>query len=132
MWINSAYAQGAGAQGDGMMSLIMIVLMFGVLATLAVMVPFRFGAAADPYSTPAGVRPPWYMLAPYAVIEHGPGPPWLLGLGLLFAAFAVLLLPQWAPRVGAALPTRRARMAGLVVLAAWAALSVAGAILERR
>ena len=38
MWINSAYAQGAGAgaQGDGMMSLIMIVLMFGVLYFLMI------------------------------------------------------------------------------------------------
>jgi preprotein translocase subunit YajC len=38
MWINSAYAQGAGAgaQGDGMMSLIMIMLMFGVLYFLMI------------------------------------------------------------------------------------------------
>jgi len=38
MWINSAYAQGAGAgaQGDGMISLIMIVLMFGVLYFLMI------------------------------------------------------------------------------------------------
>jgi quinol-cytochrome oxidoreductase complex cytochrome b subunit len=111
---------------------ILSVLMFGVLATLAVMVPFRFGAAADPYSTPVGVRPPWYMLAPYAVIEHGPGPTWLLGLGLLAVALAVLLLPLWAPRGGAGQDTRRARLVGIVALAAWAALSIAGAILERR
>lgn len=111
---------------------ILTVIMFGVLATFAVMVPFRFGAAADPYSTPAGVRPPWYMLAPYAVIEHGPGPAWLLGSGLLAVALAVLLLPAWAPRVGGGGGRRRARTAGLVVLAVWAALSVAGAILERR
>jgi preprotein translocase subunit YajC len=38
MWINSAYAQGvgSGAQGDGMMSLIMIMLMFGVLYFLMI------------------------------------------------------------------------------------------------
>jgi len=38
MWINSAYAQGAapGAGGDGMMSLIMIMLMFGVLYFLMI------------------------------------------------------------------------------------------------
>lgn len=111
---------------------ILTVLMLGVLATLAVLTPFRFGTAADPYSTPAGARPPWYMLAPYAVIEHGPGPTWLLGLGLLAAAFAVLLLPLWAPRVAGGGDARRARVAGIVALAAWAALSVVGAILERR
>ena len=111
---------------------ILTMLMFGVLTTLAVLAPFRFGAAADPYSTPAGVRPPWYMLAPYAVIEHGPGPTWLLGLVLLAAAFAVLLLPLWTPRDAGARATMRARVVGLVALAAWATLSVLGAVLERR
>jgi quinol-cytochrome oxidoreductase complex cytochrome b subunit len=111
---------------------ILTLIMFGVLATLAVVAPFRFGAAADPYSTPAGVRPPWYMLAPSAVIEHGPGPSWLLGSGLLFVAFAVLLLPLWAPRIGLTRDARRARVGAIVALAVWAALSVAGAILERR
>jgi quinol-cytochrome oxidoreductase complex cytochrome b subunit len=111
---------------------VLAVLMLGVLATLAVLVPFRFGSAADPYATPAGVRPPWYMLAPYAVLEHGPGPTWLLGLGLVLVAFAVLLLPSWAARLGGDRPARRARIAGLVALALWTALSVAGAVLERR
>jgi len=38
MWINSAWAQapGGGAQGDGFMSMIMIVLMFGVLYFLMI------------------------------------------------------------------------------------------------
>jgi len=38
MWINSAYAQGVGggAQGDGIMSLVMIMLMFGVLYFLMI------------------------------------------------------------------------------------------------
>jgi ubiquinol-cytochrome c reductase cytochrome b subunit len=111
---------------------ILTALMFGVLATLAVLVPFRFGAEADPYSTPAGVRPPWYMLAPYAVIEHGPGPTWLLGSFLLIVALAVLMLPSWAPRFGAAPASRRARITGLVALGLWALLSVGSAVLEHR
>ena len=38
MWINPAYAQGVGApaQGDGIMSMIMIVLMFAVLYFLMI------------------------------------------------------------------------------------------------
>jgi ubiquinol-cytochrome c reductase cytochrome b subunit len=111
---------------------ILTALMFGVLATLAVVIPFRFGAEADPYSTPAGVRPPWYMLAPYAVMQHGPGPSWLLGSFLLIVAFAVLLLPSWAPRLGDAPTSRRARVVGLAALGLWALLSVAGAVLEHR
>jgi quinol-cytochrome oxidoreductase complex cytochrome b subunit len=111
---------------------IMSLLMFGLLATLAVLVPFRFGGAADPYSTPTGVRPPWYMLAPYLVIERFPGPAWLAGLALLAAAFAVLLLPQWAPRLEGDTGRRPMRVWGLVALAAWAGLSALGAVLERR
>jgi quinol-cytochrome oxidoreductase complex cytochrome b subunit len=111
---------------------ILTVLLLGVLATLAVLVPFRFGSAADPYTTPAAVRPPWYMLAPYAVLQFLPGPTWLLGLGLVAVAFAVLLLPLWAPR-GAPVPDAgRARAVGLAALAVWVALSVLGAVLERR
>jgi quinol-cytochrome oxidoreductase complex cytochrome b subunit len=111
---------------------ILTALLFGVLATLAVLTPFRFGTEADPYSTPAGVSPPWYMLAPYAVIQHGPGPTWLLGLVLLTVAFAVLLLPSWAPRIGDGASPRRARIAGVAALVLWTALSIAGAVLERR
>jgi quinol-cytochrome oxidoreductase complex cytochrome b subunit len=111
---------------------VLTALMFGLLVTLAVLTPFRFGAAADPYSTPAGVRPPWYMLAPYAVIEGGPGPAWLLGLLLLAVALAVLLLPLWAPRVAGARDLRRMRVAGLAAMVVWVALSVAGAVMERR
>jgi quinol-cytochrome oxidoreductase complex cytochrome b subunit len=111
---------------------IMSLLMFGLLATLAVVVPFRFGGAADPYSTPAGVRPPWYMLAPYFVLERLPGPTWMAGLALLAAALAVLLLPLWAPRVERDTDHRRMRVLGLVALAAWVGLSALGAVLERR
>jgi len=110
---------------------ILFVLLFGTLATLAVFAPFRFGAAADPYSTPTGIRPPWYMLAPYAIFERGPGPAWFLGLGLLAAAGAILLLPLWVPRfAGDRMP--RVRLVGVAVLVVWVALSVGGALVERR
>ncbi len=111
---------------------ILSVLMFGVLATLAVLAPFRFGSPADPYATPAGVRPPWYILAPYAVIERGPGPAWLLGMLLLGAALAVFLLPWWGPRVEGERRSGRTRLLGLAAFGVWVALSVLGALLERR
>jgi quinol-cytochrome oxidoreductase complex cytochrome b subunit len=78
------------------------------------------------------VRPPWYMLAPYAVLQHGPGPTWLLGLVLLAVAFGVLLLPSWAPRTGAAPGSRRARVVGIAALVVWTLLSIVGLVLERR
>ncbi len=117
---------------------ILCVIMFGVLVSLAVLRPFRFLAAADPYLTPGGVRPPWYMLAPYAVLQRAPGPMALRGAALVVVALAVLLLPQWAKRGGPGVagdlgaPVWRARLWGLAALAAWLALSVFGFYLDRR
>jgi quinol-cytochrome oxidoreductase complex cytochrome b subunit len=108
------------------------VVLFAVLVSLATLVPFRFHPAADPYATPGGVRPPWYMLAPYVLLQHLPVPAWLSGFVLLAAAFAVLLLPLWLRGEGSEGSRRRIRLAGGAVLLAWLALSVLGALLERR
>ena len=113
------------------MAMITVVL-FAVLVTLATLVPFRFHPAADPYATPGGVRPPWYMLAPYVLLQHLPLPAWLSGLVLLAAAFAVLLLPLWLRGEGSDRSRRRIRLAGGAVLVVWSALSLLGALLERR
>jgi quinol-cytochrome oxidoreductase complex cytochrome b subunit len=110
---------------------ILSFLLFGALVTLATLVPFRFVGAADPYSTPGGVRPPWYMLAPYAVLQGLPLPHWLSGAALLAAAFAVLLLPLWLRGDAGSTRIRRVRLLGILALAAWAALSVAGAFMDR-
>ncbi len=116
-----------------MYSMALLVLgMFGVLVSLAILLPFRFSAAADPYTTPAGVRPPWYMLAPYALLQGLPVPVWITGLVLVVAAFAVLLLPLFAKRFALSETDGRTRFVGLVLLASWIALSVWGAFMERR
>jgi len=111
--------------------LIFAVLLFATLVTLATLLPFRFVGAADPYATPVGVRPPWYMLAPYALLQLAPVPMWVSGGLLLLAAFAVLLLPLWARERGPFTPGR-VRIAGLVVLGLWIVLSVAGFWIDRR
>ena len=108
------------------------VVLFAALVTLATLVPFRFHEAADPYATPGGMRPPWYMLAPYALFQHLPVPAWLSGLVLLAAAVAVLLLPLWLRGEGSQGSRRRIRLAGGAVLLVWLALSVLGTLLERR
>jgi len=107
------------------------VILFAVLVTLATLVPFRFHEAADPYATPAGVRPPWYMLAPYVLLQKLPVPSWLSGFVLLVAAFAVLLLPLWLRGEDAPQVRRRVRLVGAMVLGMWLVLSVLGALLER-
>ncbi len=110
--------------------MILAVLMFGVLVTLATLVPFRFLAEADPYATPGGVRPPWYMLAAYAVLQRVPAPTWLTGSLLLVAAFAVLLIPLWVHGRDDEPSRRRARLVGVLVLAAWVALGAFGAWID--
>jgi quinol-cytochrome oxidoreductase complex cytochrome b subunit len=106
------------------------VLLFGALVTLATLLPFRYMAQADPYHTPAGVRPPWYMLAPYAVLQGLPIPTWITGFLLVAAAFAVLLLP-FLIRTDHEAAARRVRIGGVIVLSVWTLLSVAGAMLDR-
>lgn len=107
------------------------LFLFAVLVTLAVLVPFPIGAAADPYSTPASARPPWYMGAVFVVQEHVPLGSWFVGGILLVLAFGVLTLPWWAPRAEAKLGEARMRLAGLATIALWLALSLLAVLLDR-
>ena len=113
--------------------MILVLIAFGVLVTLAVLVPFRFLSAADPYATPAGVRPPWYMLAPYAIQHIAPVPTWASGGVLVIVAFAVLLLPFLLRGRGpASTGGGRARLIGVALLVVWIGLSLIGLGLDRR
>jgi ubiquinol-cytochrome c reductase cytochrome b subunit len=117
---------------DHLYSMAMLgLLLFGALVTLATLLPFRFVAQADPYSTPSGVRPPWYMLAPYAVLQGLPIPTWITGTLLVALVFAVLLLPFWT-RTDREDMAKRIRLFGAIGLGLWAVVSVAGALLDRR
>jgi quinol-cytochrome oxidoreductase complex cytochrome b subunit len=112
--------------------LIITLFLFAALVTLGRLAPFRFLAVADPYSTPAGARPPWYMLAAYTVFQHVPGPTWIPGVVMLAVAFGVLLLPLWAPAAPTAVSERRLRIGGIVLLALWLALVATGLLTGRR
>jgi quinol-cytochrome oxidoreductase complex cytochrome b subunit len=124
-------ASGATTFRDHLYSTLnLVVIAFGVLVTLAVLFPFRFQSAADPYATPTGVRPPWYMLAPYAVLHGARVPAWASGGALVVAALAVLLLPFLVLGRGARSP--RVRALGMVALAAWVGLSLLALTLDRK
>jgi len=112
--------------------MILVLLAFGALVSLAVLLPFRFLSAADPYATPAGVRPPWYMLAPYAVLHMTRLPLWASGGVLVAVAFAVLLLPFLLRGRGVEGNAARARLLGVAGLAVWIGLSVVALMLDRR
>lgn len=69
--------------------LILIVLILGFLVSLAVLLPVPFLPEADPFITPGGVGPPWYLMAPYSLeLLLGGIPDFLKGAILL----AVLVL----------------------------------------
>jgi quinol-cytochrome oxidoreductase complex cytochrome b subunit len=112
--------------------MIISVIAFGLLVTLATLVPFHFHAKADPYSTPEAVRAPWYMLAPYGLLQGLPLPSWMTGLALVLIAFAVLLMPFWLREERNAVTGRRLRAAGIAALVVWIGLGVFGALLDRK
>ncbi len=111
--------------------LILTVFAFGIMVTLSVLTPFPFRAQADPYSTPVGLGPPWYLLVPYALGQGTPLPPWLAGLLSLVMGFAVLLFPFWWRGEASDASLKRARIFGIAVLAIWILLSVMGWFIDR-
>jgi quinol-cytochrome oxidoreductase complex cytochrome b subunit len=111
--------------------LILSVLAFGIMVTLSVLAPFPFRAQADPYSTPVGLGPPWYLLAPYALAEGSPVPAWVAGLLTLAVGLGILLLPFWWRGEATATAVRNARIGGIVLLAVWITLAVMGWFIDR-
>lgn len=106
------------------------LLLFAVLVTLATLLPFHFHGAADPYATPKGIRPPWYMLAPYALFLT-PIPSWVPGLFVLAVALALSFLPALVRRMGPGLDEKRLRLAGIAIFALWLVLCLVGRLVER-
>ena len=74
---------------------IVLTLLVGLVVSLAVLAPVSFPGAADPYATPAGVGPPWYLLACFGFLEWTAAvlPRWLAGLLLFFGVSAFILVP---------------------------------------
>ena len=108
---------------------IVLAFTFGVLGTLAVLVPLPFHGQADLLSTVPGVRPPWYLLAPFGLRELASSLKlqWAGGIALLLACVMVLALPFLEgvlPR-----PMRRPIIfaLGILGLACWVLLSFYGA-----
>lgn len=111
--------------------IVITLLLFAGLVTLATLMPYQFHGAADPYHTPKGTLPPWYMLAPYALFAL-PIPRWIFGAGLLAVAFALPLLPAIVKAAGARLDEKKVRLAGMGLFGLWVVLSVLGLFVDRR
>jgi quinol-cytochrome oxidoreductase complex cytochrome b subunit len=102
--------------------LILTVLVFGTLVTLATVIPSTFEEVADPFSTPPGARAPWYLLASHGFLEWFPTfvPRWVRGL-FLEAILAVCILVPFVDRSsGRAFRERRLAIAvGIGVVVVW-------------
>lgn len=107
------------------------LLLFAGLVTLATLLPFRFHGPADPYSTPAGTRPPWYLLSAYVVVQYIPGPAWIAGSMLLLGGLALPILPLWASANPNRLSEARMRQAGIALFALWAGMTLLGEFVGR-
>ena len=133
---------GSGAAPSGVRSLqvvtydliLLIILMVGALLTLAVLAPYSFDVAADPFNTPPNARPPWYLLAPHALLEAFPAwvPRTIRGILPEAILLAVIFVPFLDP--GSPDPARRRRFRnfGYAMMGLWALLTVAGWMLEVR
>jgi quinol-cytochrome oxidoreductase complex cytochrome b subunit len=113
--------------------LILTALLFGALVTLVTLLPVPFIDPADPLTTPPGIRPPWYLLAAYGLLEIFPStwPRWLPGLAIEATLAVAFLLPFLDRSPGRKARQRRTAIAiGTAVLVAWACFSWYGFRLE--
>lgn len=65
------------------------LLVFGVLLSFAILLPFGLHDKADPLVTPEGIKPEWYFLATYQFIKYIPK---IVGILLTGIALPVALI----------------------------------------
>jgi ubiquinol-cytochrome c reductase cytochrome b subunit len=70
---------------------ILSLILFGAILTLGTLFPGSFSAKADPFLSPSGIRPPWYLLPAYGLVELLPRT--LAGVVLLLVMFGLVALP---------------------------------------
>lgn len=113
--------------------LLLVIFMVGGLLTLAVLFPQSFDAAADPFLTPPDARPPWYLLAPLALMESLSFlPKFVRGLIPEAILAVVLFLPFLDRESGSGGRRRLFRNLGIALLVIWGALTWFGWFLEVR
>ncbi|MBI2266561.1 MAG: hypothetical protein HYU64_15595 [Armatimonadetes bacterium] len=61
----------------------MVYIVLGILLTLCILSPFALHEQADPMSTPAGIKPEWYFLAPYQILKYIPKIVGIIGMGIM-------------------------------------------------
>ena len=102
------------------------IVVVGLLVVLTGFLPPGVGAEIDPHSPPVDVEPPWYLIAPLAVVRLAPER-WMGWLLLLVLFLLVYFLPRLDRSRGATLYSRLpVVLFGLAVVVLWSALTVRG------
>ncbi|MFQ5792937.1 MAG: hypothetical protein ACE5JI_20910, partial [Acidobacteriota bacterium] len=112
---------------------ILVVLILGVLVSLASLVPVPFLPEADPFSTPPGIGPPWYLVAPYALLEAlSPWVPEFVAGALLLLLLVLFVLWPVVDRSPAAHWRERlpVLLVGALILLVWLLLTGYGFSLQ--
>ncbi len=71
--------------------LTILLLLSGTILTLAILAPAVFQNRADPFTSPPGILPPWYLLPAYGLVEILPNG--MGGILLLLALLTFLGVP---------------------------------------
>ncbi|RME39853.1 MAG: cytochrome bc complex cytochrome b subunit [Planctomycetota bacterium] len=102
---------------------VVIVLLFAVLVTLAVVWPWDIGDPADPLNTPEHIKPEWYFLPSYQLLKYFEGPLGaVLGIFACSVPFLLLLLWPFLDRSKERHPRKRPFAVGLGLVGVLAAL----------
>jgi quinol-cytochrome oxidoreductase complex cytochrome b subunit len=108
---------------------ILLTVLVGLLVTLGILDPQRLPAAADPYTTLPGAHPPWYLLAPFGLLELTSTwlPRWAAGTILLLATAVFVLVPFVFRSIESQRSRRLLTLLGGLGLVVWLALTLYGA-----
>lgn len=102
-----------------------VVVIFAILVSLSVFMPWEIGEPADPLSTPEGIKPEWYFLPSYQLLKYFTGP---LGkvIGILVSGVPFILLFLWPfiERNPHRQPRKRKWAVGVGVFGLFAALAL--------
>ena len=112
---------------------ILIVLIVGVLISLAVMQPAPFYPEIDLLSTPVEVQPAWYLVAPHVLVDvFFGGLPDLLKGTLFLASVVLLVLWPFVDRSPGKTMRERATVVTIGTLAflLWVVLTIYGVALQ--
>jgi quinol-cytochrome oxidoreductase complex cytochrome b subunit len=107
-----------------------VYLVMGILLTLAVLYPFPLHEEANPFQTPEGIKPEWYLMYTYQFLKYVPKVLGLVSMGL----FVVLLfLIPFLDRTPHRRPSQRklTTYLGVAVLSLALALGILGFLSER-